>query len=487
VTDYSEVLDAVTPGRDFPDIQPPLQRDGRASTQTPSAAPAASAVVTSIAPATGPADRQGRRTVRMFVVRRYAGDHLVRTSLFNISATVVTSLLGFTYWFVAARIAPASTVGYASALMSAATAASLLTYLGVGGLVVEQLPRFERTGEWPSFLSRWIWVTALASAAAATMFALVVDRTLVDAVGAAWVTPLLALCTACLTTLGILDRAFTSARRADLGLLLAALLAVGKVASLGALALAAAGLGVMLGGWAVALVVTSAIGMLLVAPRVGHGRLGWPKAPPPVRAELVRVLGHHVTSVGGIMTPYILPIIVLARLDAASNAYFYSSWMIGSVFFIISPAVASSLFAEGSRVGGSLTDRTRRALRLLALLLPLPIVLGVLAGPLVLALFGDAYAAHGYALLVVLAVSALPDAFTNVAVAVLRIKGHLRRSSALNTGMGVVALVGAWALLPAWGLVAAGIAWLTAQVLGSLAVAPMMVGVLRGVPAQQRA
>ena len=245
--------------------------------------------------------------------------------------------------------------------------------------------------------------------------------------------------------------------------------------------LAASDVAIMLSGWTVALVLSCAIGICLLAPRVGHGRLGRPRVLRPTRSDLGRVLGHHVTSVGGIMTPYILPIIVVARLDAASNAYFYTSWMIGSVFFIISPAVSNSLFAEGSRSRAALAERTRRALRLLAILLPLPILAGVLLGRYILMIFG-AYAEHGYTLLVILAVSALPDALTNVAVAVLRIKGHLRRSSALNTGMGLVALAGAWAFLPVWGLEAAGIAWLTAQVLGAVTVTPMLLRTLRGTP-----
>jgi O-antigen/teichoic acid export membrane protein len=400
--------------------------------------------------------------------------------MFTISATLVTSLLGFLYWFVAARVASPSTIGYASALMSAATAAALLTGLGVSGFVVERLPGYERTGEWAPFLNHCIWGTALFSAVGAAVVGLVVDRRVLAALGAPWVTPLLVVSAACISVLGILERAFLSARRAELGVLLATVLAGSKVASLGALVLATADAVVMFGAWAVALVVTCGIGMYVVTPRTGHGHLGWPAIIRPARGDLVRVLGHHITSVGGIITPYILPLIVVSRLNAASNAYFYTSWMVGSAFFIISPAVSNSLFAEASRAGESLSNRTRRALRLLAFMLPLPILGGVLLGHVVLSFFGPAYAAHGYALLVILAVSAIPDAFTNVAVAVLRIEGRLRRSSLLNAAMGAVAIAGAWALLPVWGLVAAGVAWLVAQVLGSLAVVPVIVRAVRG-------
>ena len=96
----------------------------------------------------GPGRHAGLLATFVSAARRQAGDHLIRTSVLTISATVTTSLFGFLYWFIAARVAPPSAIGYASALMSAATAASLLTALGVNGLVVERLPGVERTGQW---------------------------------------------------------------------------------------------------------------------------------------------------------------------------------------------------------------------------------------------------------------------------------------------------------------------------------------------------
>lgn len=412
-------------------------------------------------------------------LRRYAEDHLVRSSLLTMSSTVLTSLLGFVYWLVAARVAPASEVGYVSALMSGATAASLLTGLGASIYMLERLPGFERTGEWARFLTSWIWSTSLLSGVTAAILGVVFVRDAVDAVGTRWVLPVLVVSAICLTALGILDRAFMSARRADLGLLLAAGLAAGKVLSLGALVPAASESFAMLVGWAVVLLATCAVGMRVVAPWAGHGQVGAPTVPRPGRGAVLRVLGHHATSVSGIITPYLLPIMVVARMDAASNAYLYASWMVGSAFFIVSPSVAASLFSEASRDPATLGQRTRGALRLLMILLPLPILGAVLLGRIVLRIFGPAYASEGYVLLAILAVSAIPDALTNVAVALMRVKGLLRRSSALNAGMGAVALGGAWALMPTWGLIGVGVAWLVAQTLGALVVAPLIIGALR--------
>jgi O-antigen/teichoic acid export membrane protein len=104
-------------------------------------------------------------------------------------------------------------------------------------------------------------------------------------------------------------------------------------------------------------------------------------------------------------------------------------------------------------------------------------VMGVMiaGGRLVLGLFGSSYAAAGYGLLIVLAISAVPDAVSNVAVVVCRVTGRLGYSSALNLGILAMTLAGAWFFLPLFGIAGAGVAWLAAQVVGSVACLPVYV------------
>jgi O-antigen/teichoic acid export membrane protein len=99
-------------------------------------------------------------------------------------------------------------------------------------------------------------------------------------------------------------------------------------------------------------------------------------------------------------------------------------------------------------------------------------IIGIIAGKFVLGLFGAPYAAAGYGLLVLLAISALPDAVSNVAVAVLRVTHRLGYSAALNIGIFVATLVGAWLLMPAMGILGVGVAWLGVQTLSAIACLP---------------
>jgi O-antigen/teichoic acid export membrane protein len=103
------------------------------------------------------------------------------------------------------------------------------------------------------------------------------------------------------------------------------------------------------------------------------------------------------------------------------------------------------------------------------LLLPAMITMALL-GRYVLGVFGPQYAKAGIGLLLVLTLAAIPDAITNIQVAVLRVERRLRAAAILTCSMALVALIGGWALAPE-GITAIGVAWLAAQSLGSAWVA----------------
>jgi O-antigen/teichoic acid export membrane protein len=173
------------------------------------------------------------------------------------------------------------------------------------------------------------------------------------------------------------------------------------------------------------------------------------------------------------VTPLVLPILVVVRLGVTLNAYFYITWMMGAAFFTISPSVAQAVFAEGVRAGSDLYTVVVKALRMIAVLLIPAMVVMIVGGRFILGLFGASYAAAGYGLLILLAISALPDAVSNVAVVVCRVTQRLGYSTALNLGILVVTVVAAWVLMPRLGIAGVGVAWLGAQTIGAIASLPV--------------
>jgi O-antigen/teichoic acid export membrane protein len=405
---------------------------------------------------------------------------LARGSLFMILTTGATGGFGYFYWLIAARLVNAESVGYTAAAMSLATGISLVTNLGFGNYAVERLPSLEGTASWARLLARALWPAVLLTSLVGAVVQVLIADSLLHAHGSRlWIVLILTVAAAGLTFTSVLNFVFISARRADLGFVLGVSLGLGKLLSLALLIVADRSSMVLLAGWAASIVLSCGVGGLVLLPTMGHGRLMIPGLQRPSRSDLGRVLGHHMTSIGGMLTPYLLPLVVLYRLGPVQNAYFYITWMLGSIFFILSPSIAFALFAESSRDVGVLASETRHAFRLISAVLPVPILAAVLGGHLVLLLFGPGYAEQGYILLVILAVAAIPDAVSNVAITVLRVRGKLHWAAILNSAMGVMALGGAWLALPSMGISGAGFAWFGAQVVGSIAVAPLLLRMAR--------
>lgn len=406
---------------------------------------------------------------------RTAMRSLTRNSFGIMGTSVVNAVLGYGYWTLAARRMPAVEVGLGAAATSALVIISLGVHMGAGGGLIARIPQRRTREQWlttvvSTFLATTLVTLILAAVAVLPLgFLVPALRSLShDPVFEIW----FVLGAVGWTGSGILDYLFIAERRSDLMLVRNGVTAVVKLGGLAVLGVA------LPHATAVGIVATWAIGGLLgtvaglIECHVSLHRLGWVRLRdmPAELGLLIRPsLGHHAISVCGLLPTYLLPVVVTARLGPAENAYFYTTWMIGSAIFMISPAVSQALFAEGSHDSAGLRRLSLRSMRitLLAIIAPSAILCAI--GVYVLRLFGPGYTT-GYALLVVLVLSAFPDTVSNVAVATLRVRNLLPRAAMLNLAIALIALVGAWICTPHLGILGAGEAWLGAQIFGALAV-----------------
>jgi O-antigen/teichoic acid export membrane protein len=428
-------------------------------------------------------------------LRRARSDSLVRNSLYLMASTVVTAALGYVFWVVAAHTFSSREVGISAAIISLCSTTALLTYVGPFAMLIERLPASEGSSAWTATLIRMCVATAVVTALATAIAVPILRRSsdyraffnaappiIIAIVGAAaW------------TLVNLLGAAFIAARRASRLLLIQTLVSGIKVLLVFPLA-AAGGVG-LIKAWVASALLGVGLGAAWLVPGMRLGRT--PGHRPHRRVDLTtsdrqasgqrprhrrpsessavfarRLLGQHLTSVGGAVTPLILPVLVVLRLGVTPNAYFYITEMLGAAFFMVSPSVSAAVFAEGVRAHADLRSVVAKALRVIMIMLAPPMVIMIVGGRLVLGLFGAPYAAAGYGLLILLAIAALPDAVSNVAVAVFRVTHKLEYSTALNLGILVVTVAGAWVLMPRFGLEGVGIAWLAAQTLGAIASLP---------------
>ncbi|GIF18095.1 O-antigen/teichoic acid export membrane protein [Actinoplanes tereljensis] len=407
------------------------------------------------------------------MLRAVGRDSLARNSVLIMASTVGTSGLGYLYWMVAARELPRAVIGTATALISAATVVSMVANLGVGHMFIQRLPE-AATAAWSRIVSAGLLLGCAATAAASLAAALVLPRAVGNfafLAGARGVVALV-LTAVALTASMLLDYVFV-AHRASQGMLWRNLaLAAGKVAALAGLT--AAGLATpaaVVLAWTVPSLLVSACTLRWSLSRL---RPGWRLTGTGLGAELRHVrgsmTGHHLVNLAQAGPSALLPVLVTAHLGAAENAHFYVAWMTASVLFMVSPAVASALYAERTNAAGRSASLPRAALVVLVVI-GLPAVVLFLAGGWILGLFSPAYAAAGGLLLKILVLAAIPDAITNLAVAHWRSLGKLRRCRRLNLAMAAVCLGLTWLWLPAMGIEAAGLAWLVGQSLGAALVA----------------
>ncbi|WP_460355742.1 hypothetical protein [Actinoallomurus acanthiterrae] len=199
--------------------------------------------------------------------------------------------------------------------------------------------------------------------------------------------------------------------------------------------------------------------------------------PVPTGAEIGRyIAGDYTGTLFYYALCNLVPVVVAARLDARTNAFFYLAWVLGATVDVLAVNMATSLTVEGAFDAGGLAAACRSALlRMTLILVPVTVVL-LFGASVGLSLFGAGYARHGAPLLRLLALATLPKALIEVYIGVLRVRRRTRRVAVLQgvRFAGVLALVLA---LP--GTTGPGYAVLAVSVALALAVAPALLRVIR--------
>lgn len=183
---------------------------------------------------------------------------------------------------------------------------------------------------------------------------------------------------------------------------------------------------------------------------------------------LSTLAGHYFINLGGLTTQYLLPVFVAVQLSPTANAYFYTTGKVTDFFFMVSSAIAVSLFAEGSHAANTLPQKVRSSIMIIGSVLVPAMILCFFGGHFIMSIFGPSYAQNGEELFRIYAVSAIPDATTSIYISVLRVQRRLRFAAVLNIGMAVITLTLAWIFLPLFGINGAGWAFLISQTAGTL-------------------
>lgn len=394
-----------------------------------------------------------------------------RTGRALFAAQVLSGGLGVVAWLIAARTHPAAAVGTALALVGALTWAGLVGNLGLGSLLVGLLPkarRVERAG-----LAGTGTATAAVVGALLGLAVALVLRVLGGGLAATAARPavLLALVVggSAWSAGVVLDHVAVSASRPRLTVARAGIGGIVRLVLLGAGLVVGWRTGTALVvGWAAAIAVGTAFeaGSLWASHHLAFHRRAAAATWAPLARRGIRT--HYGVNVLGQTPPMALPVLLAVAGRPVQAAAFGAAWQIASVVGLLSPAVATGLFAAGSADRPSLKHQTATTRRqVLAIVVPASLLLAALA-PQLLGVVGPEYVATGTTALRILAIGLLADAFSNIEVARLRTSERYRGAMAINGTILMVGLGAAAWLVPAWGATGAASGWLLGEALGAV-------------------
>jgi O-antigen/teichoic acid export membrane protein len=374
---------------------------------------------------------------------------ILRNAAFMVLGSGSAAVLGFAYWWMAARLFPPEAVGLQSALISAMTFVGLLGELGFGTLLVgEALAQRDRA---PAMIAAAI----LAGTGAALALALPVAALLL---WSGWATLPIALLftagaalSACLIVadcafLGLLQGRWQLYRNLAFSVAKLGMLAGGAALSRDQAAITLSwvlALGLSLGGVCCA----ACIRRVLVLARPDFRLL---------RGRMQVVIDHHLLNLSAAAPTLILPVVVSLCVSPAVSAAFYVGWMLLTVGLLVPASLTTVLFTLGKVEPESQRERLRFSISVsIGFGAGVSVLLALFAEP-ILRLFNPAYPALSASAVQFLGLGMLGATVKQHYVLFQRMAGRMMFGGLL-LGLGAVLELG----LAAIGGELGGVRWLT--------------------------
>jgi O-antigen/teichoic acid export membrane protein len=386
---------------------------------------------------------------------------LLQGSAWILIALALQSVLGFAFWVAGSRVASTAELGRASALY---TGIQFVNYAsGLGLTVALARHAVDRSRESDSLFGWAIGATVVSSMVGGTWYLAASSSTataLVTGSALGWV--VFGLYTAG-SSIGLLADVRLMAHH-RWGFM------VGRIAVTGLvrLALVPFGGGIDPDVWLYHLMLAPlAIGGVVAAlllPRVGAGRISF--ARPAGLASVARYSGVNWAATLASQAPqFVLPLVVAQSVASSTYANFFLAWTVTGLVFLVPGAIAQVLLVEGAKDATGhpdhepRPDRAREALAFSLGLAVLALVGAIVAGQLMVVLFGDGYRSAGETLPLLMA-AGIPWSIAAVRLSEARIRRDQLATVAITMTLGLGILVPTVAWVPDHGTGGAVAAWL---------------------------
>ena len=388
-----------------------------------------------------------------------------------VATTGVAAVLGFAYWALAARLFSQQAVGYGSAAVSAMTLLGTIGMLGLGTVLIGELPRRNfRAG----LISAALISCGLGSLVLGLGFAVLAPHFGVRFGDISRTPGQAALFAAgvCLTGVTLVfDQATIGLLRG--GLQLTRNLAFVAVKLL-ALPVAATILHDRFGvGIALSWVAGMALSVVPVAIRLR--RTGTPVLPRPDWGVLQGLgktaVAHNWLNLAIAVPRSLIPVLVTVIVSPSANAAFYAAWTLSGFLYIVPTHLSTVLFAVASADPQVIARKLRFTLRLSVLIGLAGMAILGLGAHLALSIFGASYARAATVTLWLLVIGYLPTVPKVHYIAVCRASGRIPRAAVVLTAAAALEVTAA-----AVGAASGGLTGLSVALLAVFFVEAMVTG-----------
>jgi O-antigen/teichoic acid export membrane protein len=319
-------------------------------------------------------------------LKQHLHDPLFKNAIHLISTTVATAALGFGFWMVVTRYYASEEVGLASTIISAMNLLAMLSLLGFNVALIRFLPN---ANEKEDTINSCFTLSLLAALLISAIFLLGLNiwspkllflkqhllfAALFIAFTGIWV----------ITTL--LNSVFISNRTSKYVLLKESVFGTSKI-PIPVFLVSFGAFGVFF-AWGIGSVIAFIVGVIFLFRIIPHY-----KPAMVVKRAVVNDMFHfsfwnYIANFFNMAPAFILPIVITNVLSPDITAYFYISWMIATLLFMIPVGISQSLFAEGSNIEGKVGEDVRKSMKFISLLLIPAIIFILIFGDKFLLLFG---------------------------------------------------------------------------------------------------
>lgn len=383
-------------------------------------------------------------------------------------SNLLTSSLGLVYWGLAARLYDVRIVGLSAALTSLLLFVSGVTQLNLRVVLLRLVPE---AGQGTRRLVARAYGIALATAGLGSLAvygaAIALGSPWTSLAGLATAAGLvfLVLSTMSLSVFNLQDGVIAGLRRTIWVPVENGIHAVSRIVVLVALAGSMPALGIVVSTTVPVMLAVAVVTIILFRRWIpSHASAALGRTIEMDRRTIAGfIAADSVGALFALASTTLLPVLVVAVAGAEQGAYFAMAWSIVIALNLFPLNMAASMTVETVHAGTRPADQLRRVgVHMARVLAPILLVVLVLA-PVILRVFGEAYAANATDLLRIASLALIPFAVNAMALALARVAGHGRAILAIQASIALLTLGLTAVLLPSLGLVGVAVAWLTAQ------------------------